>query len=295
MKFFCKFKNTLSFKKPNSRPISYAYPERDEALLNAYGGRYEACFIILNNFFQTDNEDFWQDYEDSDFDEYSKDVKFIKWQDVIDQTEIKDINHLHHILVSYYHSLKKKYCDVKGLNWFKEYVQSIEHFRYIGEDFFDDFHRSKYISIFKNLGREVIIIPEFSDGKLDTSNDGVKKIPYLAIKKAGEVDYSRSTPCRMNLESLENNFFMDRGTVMSDDFELLLTVGYDNMFTLLYGSMNQIEDIVKQYQFEGFYADNKTMDDWYTESDSWKWWWSVKVNSVDKYLRIKRMFTLGLK
>lgn len=233
----------------------FAHPNNRLPLLQAYDEKFEACYVILHEFCQWDDLQPNQDFEQK--------AKRILWQDVLNTTGIKDFGVLQQLLLARINARKLPDEHDEAATRLEQFANGLPHFQFPDEGMFNDLNLAKYVNLFKSIeSNSVVYVPEFPADKCSDIHWAVENLKQPS--NLAQFDWMlQSESLLITFEALEKIEFPYRGTVMSRDKELLLTVDHESSFTLLYGAHNKLEHLIQQFKFEGFFADDKTTHLWY--------------------------------
>ncbi len=221
----------MSNKTLPKRNIICAYD--DIAILDFYEKHYDTVYIILHPFFKVKDStklDYETEYPDKN--QISNLCELITWKDFLKLSKIENIETLDIALRNSTGGLKKRYSNntaLKKLNKASEQHQ-IYH---PNEGMFEDTIIDSMCQSLISLGLENIIAGnEFGDEKRS-----------INIRDIIEN--------RTKIESSELNLY-------SENNEILYTVHWDSHYTMLCSNRKNVEKIVSDFNFEGFYCKKKT-------------------------------------
>lgn len=236
---------------------AYAHPSAHLPLLQAYGGKFEACYIILHEFCQWDGSLPNQDFEQK--------AKRILWQQVMEAADIGKLATLNQLLMARINARKPIEANIEAAARLEQFATGLAHFQFPDEGMFNDLNLGKYVNMFKTIGPlGVVYVPEFPADKCPDANWQVTNLKSLV--GAGRFDWMHQSESGLvSFDDFEKIEFPYRGTVISLDLKLLLTVDHESNFTLLYGTRNRLEKLVQIFEFEGFFADETTLHDWWDD------------------------------
>lgn len=220
----------------------FTYPPYGIPLVDAFGGRFEAAYIVLHPFVQVPETLAW-----SVAHEYPADAQIsavgckIRWAEVAAHTGLTACAHINQALLTSIGSLTGDLSDSAGRAVLQHFLQSQPVWMPV-EGRFEPLLQPDFLATFQAAGfEEFTFVPEFPSAD-----------PTVSLR----------------LDELRNNadLFPTRGTLVAPDNSFLFTVDWDSFFTLFYGSRSFIRRIAQARNLEGFFASPNTDHAWFNYS-----------------------------
>jgi hypothetical protein len=219
----------------------FAYPSHQIPLLQAYDSQFKSAFIALHPFFRMPISDQWQDLDGS----YPDDIfirkygQTVDWKTIMQGIDCQDLRQFYIGMQTSINALYKEYEDKEMAGLISDYRDQTNIYRPIE-------------------GRiEPLMVEAISTY---ISHNQAEKILYLAE--------FQEVPEELSYESLiqkcDENFL--RGSFFDVGVTRLVTVDWDDFFTVFYSSSEQIDFFQTHTVLEGFFCDGKTSHSWCRES-----------------------------
>jgi hypothetical protein len=220
----------------------FKYPAYDTPLLDAYGGQFEAAFVILHPFVRVPQNLAWgavRSYPD-DSQILSQGQK-CTWAEVYRQTGLNSCAKLNHALLASIGSIEEELIDFQARQRLQSFLES-EPVWMPTEGRFEPLLQMDLLVAFEAARCDkLIVVPEFPEA------DKVTEIEVMQLK-------TRALP------------FPSCGTLMPPDGSFLFTVDWDSLFTLFYGPRALVTEVAHQCNLEGFFAYPKMQHFWFNYS-----------------------------
>jgi hypothetical protein len=210
--------------------------------VEAYGGRFEAVFILLHPFIAVPPQCAWsvtQQYP-GDADILSYGSRYA-WTEVGRQTGLASCARINLALLSASGSVKGDLADPSAANALKRFLQS-QPVWMPTEGRFEPLLQEHLLHIFEAAGcEELLHVPEFPDAN---------PVVRLALRglRDGAIPFPRG------------------GTLLASDGSFLFTVDWDSFFTLFYAPRDFIAIEAGKSNLEGFFATPNTDHAWFNYS-----------------------------
>lgn len=221
---------------------SFVYPPYDAPLIEAYGNRFESAFVILHPFVAVPEGLSWKTAR-----KYPSDGQILSvgakrtWASVAAETGIGTCAKMNQALLTSIRSINDELCDIAACDALKSFVTS-ETVWMPAEGSFQPLLQDDFVDAFESAGHETLIfVPEFP------TIDPIKGIELAKLR-------TREAP------------FPDHGSLVSPDASFLFTVDWDSFFTLFYGPLDFVTDVVRRRGLEGFFATATTDHFWFNYS-----------------------------
>jgi hypothetical protein len=220
-------------------PEQFTYPPYGISLVEAYGGRFEAVFIVLHPFIRVPESLAWsvtrQYPEDAQI--ASAGTRF-SWAEVSAQTGLSSCARLNQALLTSIGSVTDHLADTDARNSLQRFLQTNPVWMPT-EGRFEQLLQPDLLRAFEIAGaEELIFVPEFPH------SDPVVQLSIEELRSG-----SAPFPCR--------------GTLLAPDASFLFTVDWDSFFTLFYGSRSFLHRIGNALNLEGFFATPNTEHAWF--------------------------------
>lgn len=234
---------------------AYVYPDVDVPLLQAFDGKFEACYIILHPFYQWD--------ENLPDEEFAQKAQPIKWQTIIDQTEFKDFVHLYLGLLDHFRAQQDDGIAYPDADMLLEYGKNIKDFNIPYDGEFDDLNQPKYMATLQAAyANGLVFVPEMPHDQVESIDWEIDDIEAFDKAKFSAWHWMVRSKF-LQFDDLDFDDLPKVGSMIAGDLKLLYTVEWDSYFTLLYGEQAALEAMVKANDFEGFFAGKNTMHSWW--------------------------------
>ncbi|WP_375559350.1 DUF2711 family protein [Bernardetia sp. OM2101] len=179
--------------------------------------------------------------------------KVIKWNNLIDNTELHDYKEINRSLKTSIGSYKKRLERLELLNNLEEYTEKNELWLPV-EGAFDVFTKIGIFNLLKKLGKnEIIVIDELYENERTLNIKNITKKEF--INKITFKDYY----------------------IYSKDNSILFAISWDDFFYFTVTKTEYIEQVDKIEEFEGFWAD---------ENDTHLWDW--EKGEIERLLNISQ-------
>lgn len=224
------------------QPEQFTYPPYDIPLVEAYGRRFEAAFIVLHPFVRVPGPLAWSATQ-----KYPGDAQIraaggkFPWTDVAAQTGLGTCANISQALLTSIGSLADHLADPAGQDALQNFLQAHPVWMPV-EGRFEPLLQADFLHAFEEAGaEELIFVPEFpgTDPAVRLSVEGLK---------SGAIPFPHC------------------GTLLAPDTSFLFTVDWDSFFTLFYGSRNFIRRVAGALNLEGFFATPNTEHAWFNYS-----------------------------
>lgn len=221
---------------------AFTYPPYDIPLVEAYGGRFEATYVVLHPFVRVPASLSWTATHayPTDTQIVQSGTKF-RWVEVAAHIGLSACARIHQALLTSIGSLDDHLADPAGRDALQLFLQSQPVWMPV-EGRFEPLLQSDILAAFEIAGfQELTFVPEFPHSDPVVS-PGIHEL------------HSGHAP------------FPSRGTLVAPDASFLFTVDWDSFFTLFYGPRNFIRRIVDERNLEGFFASANTDHAWFNYS-----------------------------
>jgi hypothetical protein len=219
----------------------FAYPQYTTSLLQAYSGRFGAAFVALHPFFRMPASPDWKsidsntNYPDNPYiRQYGQPVY---WETIMRGIGCEDLRHFYIGMLTSIRALKQEYENREITQLIDEYTEQANVYPPL-EGRFEPLlieSISQYIS--HEQADEMLYLPEFSKEPEVLSAETI-------IQKCDE---SESYLC---------------GSLFDKNTSRLVTVDWDDFFTVFYGSSSELVSWLERSSLEGFFCDNQTLHSW---------------------------------
>jgi len=217
----------------------FVYPPCDAPLIDAYGGRFEALYVILHPFVRVPDRLAWRATHKYPSEEqiFAAGEK-VRWAEVAAETGLRGAAGLNHALLTSIDAIYPEYGDFAARDRLRQFLEAGNVWM-PNEGSFEPLLHSDILKAFETAGKNsLIFVPEFP------SVDPVQ-------------------PFNVNRLNVNADAFPARGSLLSEDASFLFTVDWDSFFTLFYGPLEFVSDFVKRRGIEGFFANATTEHYWY--------------------------------
>ncbi len=217
----------------------FVYPPCDAPLIGAYGGRFEALYIILHPFVRVPDRLAWRATR-----EYPSEEQIVaagekvRWAEVAAQTGLRGAAGLNHALLTSIAAIYPEFGDFAARDRLQRFLEAGNVWM-PNEGSFEPLLQPDILDAFDTAGKSsLVFVPEFP------SVDPVHPFNVSRLKNRADA-------------------FPARGSLMPEDVSFLFTVDWDSFFTLLYGPRKFVEAFVRRRGVEGFFANATTEHYWY--------------------------------
>jgi hypothetical protein len=221
---------------------SLVYPPYDAPLMDAYGHRFESVYAILHPFVAVPEHLAWSAAR-----QYPSDEQILSagakcsWASVAAQTGIRTCDKMNQALLTSIRSLNDEFCDFPASSALQEFLQSSSVWMPT-EGRFEPLLQMDLLDAFEKAGQEeLVFVPEFPKA------DPIQRLAVQKLRNREEA-------------------FPSRGTLAAPDGSFLFTVDWDSFFTLFYGPLDFVTEVVGRNKLEGFFATPTTEHSWYNYS-----------------------------
>jgi hypothetical protein len=220
----------------------FVYPKYETPLMEAYGGRFESVYVILHPFIRVSEALSWsavQHYPD-DQQMLAEGTK-ISWSEVSKQVGISSYARMNQALLTSIGSIDDYLADGAAADAVASFAKE-QPVWMPTEGRFEPLLQRDFLAAFEAAGaEELIFVPEFPNSD-----------PVV----------------RLTLDDLTSGAlpFPTRGTLLAPDRSFLFTVDWDSFFTLFYGARRFVEQQVRSFGLEGFFATANTDHGWFNYS-----------------------------
>lgn len=217
--------------------LQFAYPKYEVPLLQAYDGRFEAAFIALHPFFRMPADVCWKarstEYPDDHLiRQYGQPVY---WQTVMEAINCNDLRRFYIGMRTSIGAWNEEYKDSEIAGRISEYNDQCNIY-------------------YPTEGRiEPLLVESMAR--------------YLCLEKADKILYLaefEKEPDELSAKEVIykcDERFM-RGSLFNSSLTRLATVDWDDFFTVIYGSAQELSLFLKNNPLEGFFCDNETLHTW---------------------------------
>lgn len=210
--------------------------------MEAYGGRFEAVFILLHPFFRVPEYLSWQKTG-----KYPADDEIAAlgmkcgWLEILPQVGMRSCAELNRALLSSIGALPQELSDGAGAKRVEKFLRSNAVWMPV-EGRFEPLLQPDFLRIFEiDRKEDLVFVPEFPE-----SQPAVR----LSVNELRD----GSAP------------FPTCGTLAAADGSFLLTVDWDSFFTLFYGRREFLKETARALKLEGFFATANTDHAWWNYS-----------------------------
>jgi hypothetical protein len=210
--------------------------------MEAYGGLFEAAFIVLHPFIRVPQSLAWSVTRN-----YPNDAQIVaqgakySWAEVAARTRLGSCARVNQALLTSIGALDDHLTDPAARNTLSNFLQSQPVWMPV-EGRFEPLLQRDFLHAFTVVGAsELIFVPEFPQS---------------------------TPPVHLFVDGLRNGSipFPDCGTLLAPDHSFLFTVDWDSFFTLFYGSRAFIQQVAGALNLEGFFATPNTEHAWFNYS-----------------------------
>ena len=217
----------------------FIYPAYDTPLVEAYGGRFESVFVVLHPFVSVPEELAWKVAKT-----YPTDEQIVAcgakctWGEAAVHTRLRNCARLNQALLTSIRSIGDDLCDFKASEALSGFLES-EPVWMPSEGRFEPLLQADFLRAFEAAKQdELVFVPEFP---------AVYAVQRLDLRKLTDREAA----------------FPVRGSLVAPDASFLFTVDWDSFFTLFYGPLRFVTEVVGQRGLEGFFAGQTTEHFWF--------------------------------
>lgn len=218
------------------------YPNHQIPLLQAYGGRFDAAFVALHPFFRMPDSDHREpvnlirDYPDNSY--IRRHGQPVYWQTVMQAIGCDDLRRFYIGMRTSILALNQEYEDREIAGLIVEYTEQA-----------DIFHPTEGMM-------EPLLIEPISQISQYISHEQTDEIFYLAeIEKEPKV-----LSVEAAIQECDERWL--RGSLFDVNVTRLATVDWDDFFTVIYGSSDELASLLESTPLEGFFCDGETLHTW---------------------------------
>jgi hypothetical protein len=219
------------------------YPNYETPLLQAYGGRFSAAFVALHPFFRMPASVDWKavdlntDYPDSPY--IRRYGQPVYWQTIMRGIECEDLRRFYIGMRTSIIALRREYADREIARLINEYTEQANIYH-------------------PNEGMiEPLLIEPILRYVSHEQSDAMSYLPEF--EEEPEVLSTEAA-----IQTCDEGFL--RGSLFDINVTRLVTVDWDDFFTVIYGSSGELASFLKKYSLEGFFCDNQTLHSWCWQS-----------------------------
>lgn len=217
------------------------YPSYDEPLLSAYGGRFQATYVVLHPFLRERRQVGAPIATRAGLEAPLDCVKH-RWDVVATEANLLSYSEVNHGLLSVIHALKPEFRNEAAAAALQEFLERSDSIRMPTEGEFPEVLKADIIDTFRLVSQDrMVFVPEFPE------MDPVQELELEDLSRSGRG-------------------FPYRGTLTDPDGTCLFTVDWDSFFTLLYGPRALVTRVVEDRVLEGFFVTDSTRHNWWQES-----------------------------
>lgn len=216
-----------------------SYPNYETPFLKAYNCRFSAAFIALHPFFRMPASVDWKpitpgfNYPDNIFiRQYGQPVY---WKTIMQGIGCEDLRQFYIGMRTAIGALKQEYGDQKVSSLIQEYTQQAEIF-----------HPMEGMI-------EPLLIEPLAQYLSHEQSDDIFYLPEF--EKEPEIFSTEAATQKCDARWL-------RGSLFDVDITRLATVDWDDFFTVIYGSRDELASFLKNNPLEGFFCDDQTLHTW---------------------------------
>lgn len=217
----------------------FVYPPCDRPLVEAYGGQFEALYIMLHPFVRVPDRLAWRVTHAYPSDEQIVAAgEKVRWAEVAAETGLRGAAGLNHALLTSIAAIYPEYGDFAARDRLQRFLEAGNVWM-PNEGCFEPLMQPDILDAFDAAGHSsLVFVPEFP------SVDPVQPFNLARLKNRAEA-------------------FPARGSLIPEDASFVFTVDWDSFFTLLYGTREFVEGFVSRRGVEGFYANATTEHYWF--------------------------------
>lgn len=220
----------------------FVYPDYGTPLAEAYGGRFEAVFVVLHPFVRVPQSLSWRVTR-----RYPDDAQVAatgskcSWSEVATELGLTSCARMNQALLTSTGSIAGELADPYASDMLRQFLENQPIWMPV-EGRFEPLLQPDFIEVFKAAGTdELVFVPEFPNTN-----------PTVRLALAGFQDGSIPFPTC--------------GTLVAPDASFLFTVDWDSFFTLFYGKRAFLKDQARRLKLEGFFATPNTDHAWWNYS-----------------------------
>ncbi|HKD74748.1 MAG TPA: DUF2711 family protein, partial [Ktedonobacterales bacterium] len=205
----------------------FTYPSYEAPLLDAYGHRFEAAYVVLHPFVRVPEELSWKATRQYPGDEQIlARGKKCPWEEVTRETGLGNCARLNQALLTSIGSVADHLCDYAGRDRLQSFLQE-DAVWMPSEGRFEPLLQRDMLAAFEQAGaRELVYVPEFPQ------SDPVVRLSVPELRDG-------TMP------------FPPRGSLVDPAGSFLFTVDWDSFFTLFYGTREFIGEVAGSRGIEG--------------------------------------------
>jgi hypothetical protein len=217
----------------------FVYPPCDAPLVEAYGGRFDALYVILHPFVRVPDRLAWRATHAYPSEEQIVAAgEKVRWAEVAGQTGLRGAAGLNQALLTSIDAIYPEHGDFAGRDRLRQYLEA-DNVWMPNEGSFEPLLQPDILNAFEAAGKSsLIFVPEFP------TVDPVAPFNVTRLKNHADA-------------------FPARGSLTPEDASFIFTVDWDSFFTLLYGPRKFVTAFVKRRGVEGFFANATTEHYWY--------------------------------
>lgn len=220
----------------------FVYPSYQSPLVEAFGGRFEAVYVMLHPFIRMPDAFSWRvtnHYpDDGEIRDYGEKCS---WAEVAAKTGMGACARLNQALLTSIGAIDEHLADYGARDKLQAFLQGSSVWMPV-EGRFEPLLYADLLHAFARAELDrVVYVPEFP-----------QKDPVQALSVA-ELE-GRTIPLPTG------------GSLVAPDESFLFTVDWDSFFTLFYGPRTLVEKIVREREIEGFFAAPTTEHAWFNYS-----------------------------
>lgn len=216
------------------------YPGYEIPLLQAYGGRFSAAFIALHPFFRMPASVNWEPIDSST--NYPDDPYIrqygqpVYWQTIMQGIGCEDLRQFYIGMRTTIGALRQEYQDKDMARLIKEYTHQADIYHPV------------------EGGIAPLLVEPIAQY---ISHDQTDDMFYLA-------EFERE-PEVLSVEAVIQRGWL-RGSLFDVNITRLVTVDWDDFFTVFYGSSRELVAFLEKNPLEGFFCDDQTLHTWCWQS-----------------------------
>lgn len=216
-----------------------SYPRYESSLLHAYSGRFEAAFIALHPFFRMPTSIAWEpidqnsNYPDNPY--VRRYGQPVYWQTIMQGIGCDDLRRFYIGMLTSIIALMPEAWDREIATLTRTYIEQANIYS-PDEGFIEPLliePIAHYVSHEKT--DEIFYLAEFAE-----------EPEILSVEEV--------------IQKCDERWL--RGSLFDVNITRLVTVDWDDFFTIIYGSRNELTAFLKQHHLEGFFCDDHTQHEW---------------------------------
>jgi Protein of unknown function (DUF2711) len=222
----------------------YSYPNYETPLIKAYDSRFSAAFIALHPFFRMPTSVGWKpiapgsDYPDDIFIRQYGQPEY--WQTIMQGIGCEDLRRFYIGMRTWIGALNLEYRDEKISGLIYEYTQ-----------------QAKIYSPIEGRIEPLMIEPIAQY----ISHDQSDHIFYLPEFESYFPEFE-GKPEILSAEATIQKCGFLAGSLFDVNITRLATVDWDDFFTVIYGSSDDLASFLETNPLEGFFCDDQTLHTW---------------------------------